>query len=878
MRLRGDFVSRQGTLYRVEIETSRDVATDVEIGAGGIWFAADDAAETGASVNDVFDTLLRHSATVRVQTDRYLPGLFCRNCLEARVKILRGGATVFAGWVEPMAYSQEFNSVADDLELNCIDSLSALQYGHYLGAGTPGVTWSGLRGEARNRTFLEILKGALDSVAGGETYRLWYDGSRDLPGYAGTIFEGLEASDLLMLGEREDEVWTWQEAVEETLRYLNLHIEQEGTDYRIFDLGNRGRTAPQTWTDLLTGETETLAGREVTFGNDNTEGRGTQLTVGEAWNRITVRCDVRETENLVEPPLEEDDMESPYTNRQLYLKVYSTDIQNDFDFEGLTAFVDMIHERETTHERSAVTDWYFQVWNHRGWRFGPSGWLEALTDGNRRQERLPLAMSEGIHAALVAWGKVEKRADKKDNSPVSRIDMTRYLAVSVNGNGDDTESGHMPNGASLLAASPVAEYTGNLSGGVYSPADDETTNYIVISGSVVLNPVMGETLAWPDRNSVGNDFWGGSDMKTRHHLVASRTSSHGRYLTRRWLGAMTPTSEPSDTGARRGLVPFTGDGPEEYEFKYSAIGDGTDTVSKVGALACMLIIGGKCVVETGTQGQPGDFVWKDYKEREDCADDDEYFGQSFTIGFDPKIGDKLIGQEHRIQNNIDYTMGLDTEGTAIPIRRSDQVSGRVRFVVLGPVNTTWDEVTRRHKTWFRSAKWGAKTIPLMAHVSTIYVKDFEVKLYSDNGKINNADGSDLIYMSDTAEDFVNEKDEITMRLNSALTADERRDLGVSENVRLSTPLDRRTGAGLLSVRDTRREEEGKPEQLYVDSYYRECHEPRVELRQLVRETGEAWEWNTYRHPALPGKKFRALGVGRNLMDGYAELKLRETEE
>lgn len=882
MRLRGDFVSRQGVRYSVEITTKRAVAEDVAIDGGAVAFAAEDAVEVGASVNGVFDHALRHSATIRLQTSRYLPGLFCANCLESRVKVKHGETVVFAGWVEPMAYAQEFNSVADDLELNCIDSLSALQYGRYLGVGSAGVTWAGVRTAAGNRTLLEIVKGALDSVSGGETYRLWYDGSRDLPGYSGNIFAGIEVSDLLLLGESEDETWTQLEAVEETLRYLNLHIEQTGTDYRIFDWRTRGESGARTWTDLLTGNTMTETGRETTFSSQNVEGRETQLTIGEVWNRISVKCEVKELENLVESPLDDDDMTSPYTNRQKYLTTYSTDIANDFDIDGFNAFQALLKGEETTHGGSTATDWYAQVWNHEAWRFGPSGWLEDLTDGNSHQERLLNAMTAGIHGALIAFGKVERKADRKDNSPTARIEMSRMLAVSVNGNGIDTETGHHPNAAELLAASPVATYTGNLSGGVYSPADEETTNYIVISGSVVLNPVMAETVSWPDYRGMTagelGDYFLGDDLKTKHHLVGSRTCEHGRYLTRRWWAAATPTSEPSDSGRRSGLVPYTGDGPEEYEFKYSAIGDGTDTVSKVGVLACMLIIGDKCCVETGIDGQPGDFEWKTYKERSECADDDEYYAQSFTIGFDPKIGDKLIGTEHKIQNNIDYTMGLEAEGMAIPVRMADKVSGQVRFVVLGPVNTTWDEVTRRHKTWFRSTKWGVNAVPLMAHVSTIYVKAFEVKLYSDNGKINNADGSDLIYMSDTAEDFVNEKDDITMRLNSALTAEERRALGLGENVRLSVPLDRRTGNGLLTVRDTGSGETGKPEQLYVDAYYAECHEPRVELRQRVRETGEAWEWNSYRHPALAGKRFRALGVSRNLMEDYAELKLRETKE
>ena len=50
-------------------------------------------------------------------------------------------------------------------------------------------------------------------------------------------------------------------------------------------------------------------------------------------------------------------------------------------------------------------------------------------------------------------------------------------------------------------------------------------------------------------------------------------------------------------------------------------------------------------------------------------------------------------------------MNLETEGTAIPITKDDALSGAVVFRILGPINLTWNDITRRHKTWFRHTKW-----------------------------------------------------------------------------------------------------------------------------------------------------------------------------
>ena len=250
----------------------------------------------------------------------------------------------------------------------------------------------------------------------------------------------------------------------------------------------------------------------------------------------------------------------------------------------------------------------------------------------------------------------------------------------------------------------------------------------------------------------------------------------------------------------------------------------------------------------------------------------------FYIGFDPKIGDSLIGTEFDLQNNISYTMGVDAEGIAIPITRADHISGEVKFMILGPVNCLWDEVTRRHPTFFRHTSWGTSTIPLLAHVSSIMVKNFEVKIYSDNGGKDTTGGSDLVYMSDTREDFTNRKDDLEFKITSALTAAECTALDVVNTVCLSTPVNVSTAEGVASIYDHGSATQAKPEQLYVDSYYREWHEPRVEMEQKLTDTGETVSiFNHYTHPAMGGKTYFVEGISRNLMEGRADLKLKEIE-
>ena len=899
MYIHGQFYNELNDRIEVLILTHGERGEELEIGDGksGLYFS-DDPVETTSEVNDTFDHLLGQQATVRLLTRNFVQDFFCPSCKDAVVNIYREGVCLFAGYVEPQTYSQDYNEELDEIELSCIDALTALQYAKYRDVGSLGVLYSVVKGQASQRTFLNVMKemfggvaGSLD-IKGGSKVHYWYDGSKAVDSQAANrhaIFGQLSINELLFLGDGEDDVWQQDTVLEEMLRYLNLHIMQDGMDFYIFSWETLKGDKDIYWRDLLTGERLTTARITRDITTQNVVGTDTSISVGEVYSQLLLTCDVKSVESVIKSPLDNDLVRSPFSNKQKYLTEYSSDGEGN---KAIDAFDAMTHGRETDYDGGRITDWYMQVMDNAEWTFpdkGKGSLMATYGEGNANQERLPNVLSGQPGAAIIAFGKVERKTDGKDNSPVSKVEMTNCLFLSVNGNGEDKDdSKAYPNESSLKGSIPYAEYNGNTTGGVFSPNDDDTTNYIVLSGSIALTPVMAMTDTYkaiynytPSAGVIPNPIFGGGIHQWWHRTVPSRDNGDGRYYTQKWWKAATPGSEPEwDAERTKGLVPLTEKGPEEYEFNYSAIGDSSDQISKVGVVACMLIIGDKCVVETGSTGKVSDFEWRTYKERSQCASDDEYYQQSFTIGFDPKIGDKLIGTKFDLQNNIDYTMGIDAEGTAIPIRKKDRVSGAVKFVILGPVNVTWDVVTRRHPTFFRHTKWGSSTILLLPHVSSIVIESFEMKIYSDNGLVNNTGDKDIVYLSDTKETFVNRKDDISFKISSALTSAESHELGVTDSVKMSTPVNTQTGSGVLELYDYARGQSAKPEQLYVDSYYNEYHVPRIEMTQKLRDKageGLVSPLLHYRHPAME-RIFFVQGISRSLNEGSAEMDLKEIEQ
>ncbi len=893
MYLHGHFYNQKEERIEVHILTGGDRTKETVIGEkNGELSFTEDPVELTSQVNDTFDHLLCQQATVRLLARNFVPDFFCASCRDAVVNIYREGKCLFAGFIEPQSYSQGYNEEFDEIELSCIDALTALQYAKYRDVGSLGVLYNVVKAEAEQRTFLAMLKEILGGVTaeldivGGNVMRYLYDGSKavdDLAGNRYAIFGQLTVSELLFLGDEEDDVWQQDEVLEEILKYLNLHIVQDGFTFYLFSWESVKGDERIYWRDLLTGASVTTARQTTDIVTGLVTDTDTTISVGEVYNRIMLTAKVESMESVIESPLDNDLLKSPFSNKQKYMTEYSSDGEGS---RALNAFDAMTHGQETSYSGGCVTDWYVQMMNNSQWLFPKSGsgnLMEEYCSEGRNQHILPNWLAKNQGAAIMALGKVEKKTDGKDNSPTSKVEMTNYLVVSVNGNSDDKEATTYPNDNSLKAGIPRAVYNGSMTGGVFSPTDEGTTNYIVLSGKLVLNPVMALTDTYKAIYNYDGGKWGGLFTgigKWSGVTVPSRNNGDGRYYTQQWWKAAMPNETVVwDMETAHGFVPFTDTGPQLYEFKYSAIGDGSDHISKVGVLACMLIIGDKCVVEKGTEGQVTDFEWRKYKTLEECSNEDEYYQQCFTIGFDPKIGDKIVGTKFGMQNNVNYELGIDAEGIAIPIKKADKVSGRVKFMILGPVNALWDVVTRRHKTWFRHTKWNSTTIPLLAHVSSIMVEQFEVKIYSDNGLVNNTGDNDLVYMSDTKESFVNVKDDIEMKINSGLTAAECQALDVTDSVKMSTPLNTLTGEGLLAVYDYARGMSAKPEQLYVDYYYKEWHAPRVVMTQKLTDTdgGIVSLFAHYRHPMMD-KTFFVQGISRNLEEGYAEMTLKEIEQ
>jgi len=883
----GKFVNKRGQIIGVNITTNGDKTETREIGANGMFFAATDAVTIESQVSDTFDHLLTSTATIKLSTTELNSDFYNADCSSAVVSITEDNVLIFLGFVEPFTFNQPFANSEDDLELNCIDILTALQYKKYKHIGEKGVNYDDVKAACETKTFYQIIFNEILEEAFGTatTLGIYYDKSKGLgntEAQAKSLFSDLSINEVLFLGDEEDDTWTMADVLEEVLKYLNLHIVQIGQWCYIFSWETLYKDSSTIEWECLTvsGKTVTTTKANIAVSNSKASDTNAQVTIGEVFNKIVLTDDVTEITNVIESPLDSDSITAAYSGRQKYLTEFISTTK-----DPLKTFIQSTDD-DIEIWGSGITqiEWYVQVMNNKRWTFYRNGQTDVMTPtiyGDVNQQVIPNGISDGESCALLRIGSVTLKDDKKDNSPVSKIDMNNCLVISLAGNGvTDPDSTPFPNKASLKSMIPCAVYKGGAPGGVFSPSDSATTNYLVFSGKFILNPAVKTSIDYAD------------GLEDPLPDITKRKLKDGdRYYTRKWWKADTPRTTPvGNRSLRLGFYGYSDEKPQKYKYKKSRTIWGTktseDLISKLGVIQCMLIIGDKCLVENPeSEGGVDDFTWQTYKTLAECEyDEDTYYSQSFSLGCDPAIDDYIVGSEFEFQNNITYNMGLDVEGTAIPIRAKDKLSGAVEFKILSPINfymdtkgTLWRNVVPYQDGY--DIIVGAKGAAVLADVENVIIKDFECKVVSDNGFITETANDDIIYSSDTDETFLNPKDDIEFKINSALTTEECAALSVTNALRLSVPISKETGLGVTSIYDFNKGEEVKPEKNYVDSYYTEYHKPRIILEQpLYTHRSVTSPFYNYTHPAITGKKFFVQSLDKDLIEGTTTLTLKEIPE
>lgn len=478
MRIHGTFLNSSALAVTVEIITRRDTLTSIEIGSdeAGLWFPASEAFTTESGLNDTFDVVLQSSATLRLETTDYRAEFYQRACRDAVVRVtVADGRPLFVGCVEPRQYSQDFSGgqLSNDIELPLIDALSSLQYTSYAHIGAPGISFQKVWEASSVRSFLSIIKELLSETPCADSpYRLYYDGSKALsssPARRFSILSEVGVAETVFIGEDEDDTMTMLETLEHMLRFLNLHIVQQGLDFFVFSWESLRQSSIQ-WRCLIGGAadfTQQLSPQALS--EATVFGTRMDIEMGETYNRLLLDVSPADVTDVVASPLSSDALVPMFTGKQLYATCLWAAGTGDTSSK---AFQALLNDQPTTYDGAHTVEYFLWAKSAIGWRIGTgdgSGGVRQWTGTKQDQQRIPGLLRKQIGAAILSMGKIDRKASATDNSLTSTVEMADYLVVSVNGNLIDDEATTYPQPDDLRRAAPVATWDGNAAGASTRP-------------------------------------------------------------------------------------------------------------------------------------------------------------------------------------------------------------------------------------------------------------------------------------------------------------------------------------------------------------------------------------------------------------------------
>lgn len=895
--LHGQFLSNNNTLYEVRIKNNSAVSGEMIIGGDSVKFSSDPVHIT-TNCESLFTHIIKKSATITLYSKVMLTDyIFADNQNDVEVEIYEGNNLIFKGFVEPNIYSMPYAHEWDEISINCLDYLSIMQYSK----PTDNSTYETVKANASIKPLYQIITNLIPNR------QIVFDGSRTVANNGGyNIFHCISVSELVFLGDNEDDVMTNEEILFQILQYLNLHIIQEGNTFYIFDFNSRHKNSIR-WVDMVDNtlfKNQTV--NTITLTKDDYSSDGTNITVDDVFNQIQVKAEIEKMETVVESPLDKNKLYSQFGNYQKFMTEYYRELEsgnigakkieaaNDIKqlIKGSASFVNP--------KLSWQRDHFFQIKENPNWTFYHNGddiyneLYESDSSNNKvKQWKFLKYLRENRFASCIMSLAKGDKIHPQDIDD-TKLSFSDYLVISVNGEGKTNSTALSEFASDIQAQSPIIEYNGN-SNGVYSPTDENTTNYLVFSGKLTLVPIVKQSgqIHGDEYSSQNNKY---SDTITMLNINSDDAPSVGfiansnviyggeygsYYINKYWTQEKSIKDTPYIANPYYNYYqPMTDIGriqDETMKYNLSKIDGQNYSIDKVPVLECQLKIGDKYCVETFVQGEGGDykessFGWYTYN---DCPTENGIKKTTFSLGIKPKIGDVIIGKEHNLQTNFDYTWNISaSDGTAIPITRADNLQGKVEFRIMGLVNSTWNQQLTRKTTFWDYLFQTENDKSILNYLSSVIIKDFECKIYSDNNGYTNDSDNDLIYLSDEQHQYIKVKDDIEMKINTALSSEEAYQYKVENTVNLSSAIDTNTGYALPSLTDTVENETAKGEELYCNWFYNEYSTPKIILETDLKDSVNIDLFNKY-NIGYMNKNFGIVETSRDLKENQTHIKFRE---
>lgn len=813
------YVKIGGTGYSKEIQDNTDTTVSNTI----VCFDKSPV-EISCDMEDTFENVFIRECKINLVSNFDIrPYVVANNYTDIPVEIRydnASGTILFSGFVIPLSFNQPFALEWNKFTLQCVDKLGILEYIKF-----PPLLSSRDYNTPRYFMNMALNQCGFTSIA----YNIEYDHTTDT-----TI------NPTIFIGESEDDWMTCKEVLEEIGKVYGCWYWQDGDICNVENI---------LLNDL---STTSLITKDDCTSND------ANISVTECYNQVKCTVDISTVDSEIIDPFKDEYLIPTTDKKERILTELAYEGSNkDVGFykqigpyqhiaKGFVGWCYMARAYKNwipsagvnqIDKKLSVYEHYCQIYRSLLFDFGDHSYL---TDGGGSATTNPSATLAWLYqhpgeGAFIAIGKTDNINQPTDKSPISVPDVKNYLVIQVGGHGDDSITEANRISAQIqqkMNSGGICWYTmPNVMN--ITPNDISTTNYIIISGKITLNPIQPKTgPQWSDNsytkslNTIQSciNVWDQVDWDSPYNYTSIVMSDRQVDFKddKRYYQNYTWNTVPEDPFQNTGIWPYNQNpnistiiaspilASETKYFKYIGTGYSEDSgdpievdyINKIPIIACELKIGDKYLIEDfnaeAAYSQYGSIPFYAYKQvyrwctLSECPTVNGTKQTWFTLGVDPKVNDYIIGTSMDIQNTVVPEMGLDGKtGFAIPISYSDNLHGNLTFRILGPYNSTFDEMS---KEWhWNLFFWNYNTTEhdvhyILAHTENIYIEDIKFEAVSDNARKSQLnDDNDLVYCSDLNATYIDDKD-FNCKFCTSLTSQEVTDLGIDYSLNNSAIL------------------------------------------------------------------------------------------
>lgn len=306
MLYKGEFKSRGGELYTVEIVTNNDSTVTVNMAMGPSPFTT----SMDGSADTIYTPLKATSATIQFVGNGYQFDLYSSSAKQNPVTLYdHAGNIIWKGYTQPNAYSVPFDFVTETYTVECLDALGILQYYDYELIPESGQDAS--TATKGFRTFQQIIDSILAKT--GCITKWYFSTATSIYQRGGCMVKLLTISDANFFDE-DNEAMKMDEVLTEICKYCNVTAVVKGTEvyFMDYDAIKAGVNNYYQFTVGNSTPTTVTVSHSKTIAEDDYKETGSRLTLDNTYSKVTVTDSLYSVDSILPSMFEDDDLQNVY--------------------------------------------------------------------------------------------------------------------------------------------------------------------------------------------------------------------------------------------------------------------------------------------------------------------------------------------------------------------------------------------------------------------------------------------------------------------------------------------------------------------------------------------------------------------------------------